>query len=295
MSRFKTIRHWGEYVLLRAVLALVARLTPATASRVAARAAAVLHPFTGSRRRVAESNLLLSGIAADAAAARRLARASARHFAMAMVESLKAPAFFADRPWQAYIELQAHPRALALLRDPCQGVIVVSAHLGYWEIGAYLLATLKPALVAVRPMNNPLTDRLISERTHRSRMETVPARGAAAPRLIRAVRAGMALDLLMDQHARHGGMLIPFFGKPASTHTSPARFHLMTGAPILMVTCVRTGVLRGRMDVAAPLVHAPTDNREADVRTILTALTAQLESAIRGHPDQYLWAHRRWR
>jgi lauroyl/myristoyl acyltransferase len=45
----------------------------------------------------------------------------------------------------------------------------------------------------------------------------------------------------------------------------------------------------------APIIHKSTGNRENDIREILEKLTAELEHAIRQNPEQYLWAHRRWK
>jgi KDO2-lipid IV(A) lauroyltransferase len=39
----------------------------------------------------------------------------------------------------------------------------------------------------------------------------------------------------------------------------------------------------------------PTGDKEGDVRAILERLNAELERVIREAPEQYLWAHRRWR
>ena len=42
-------------------------------------------------------------------------------------------------------------------------------------------------------------------------------------------------------------------------------------------------------------MHEPTGDRDADVRAVMEAMNRQLERVIRSYPEQYVWAHRRWR
>jgi len=90
-------------------------------------------------------------------------------------------------------------------------------------------------------------------------------------------------------------MMVDFFGVPASTHTSPALLHLVTRAPLSFGYCLRTGRMAYKMVALAPIRHEPTGNKEKDVRAVLQTIHRCLEDAIRAHPEQYLWAHRRWR
>ena len=57
------------------------------------------------------------------------------------------------------------------------------------------------------------------------------------------LRKGEALALLTDQHAFSRGMMVDFFGHPASTHTTAAMLHLVTRAPLTFAWCRRTGVM----------------------------------------------------
>ena len=101
--------------------------------------------------------------------------------------------------------------------------------------------------------------------------------------------------VLADQHAREHAETIEFFGRPAATYTSPARLHAISGAPVIVGTCIRTGLMKYRLQLSKPLSCRKTGHRRADLRSVLQAITAELEQAIRRHPEQYLWSHRRWR
>ena len=121
------------------------------------------------------------------------------------------------------------------------------------------------------------------------------SRGEGPSQLVAALKGGAMVALLTDQHARLRGMQVPFFGVPASTHTVAARLHLLTGAPLVFGYTLRTGPMRSRIVAEDPIEIARTGDRDTDVRAILTTVAARLEAAIRRHPEQYLWSHRRWR
>ena len=104
------------------------------------------------------------------------------------------------------------------------------------------------------------------------------------------------MTLVMDQHAgKKQGVTVDFMGRPASTHTSPARLHLKTGAPILAGAFIRDGAFRYRMVTGEPIRFAPSGHKERDVADLLAVINQRLETVIRRYPEQYLWAHKRWR
>jgi KDO2-lipid IV(A) lauroyltransferase len=114
-------------------------------------------------------------------------------------------------------------------------------------------------------------------------------------RFVSVLKRGEALAVLIDQHGGTRGLPTEFFGTETPTHTVAARLHRLTGSPICFGYCIRTGLMRFKLTMPKPIVRAPTDNKAEDVRAIIEMLNRELEQAIRQHPDQYLWAHRRWR
>jgi len=140
-----------------------------------------------------------------------------------------------------------------------------------------------------------LTDRLIKKRQPRHRFSLTPKYNTDIRRLLATLGEGHILALMTDQHARKNGMMVDFFGIPAATYTSAALLHLVTGTPLCFGYCARTGVMKYRIVAGPPIKVEPTGNKEGDIRRILESIHGQLESAIRDYPEQYLWAHRRWR
>ena len=101
-----------------------------------------------------------------------------------------------------------------------------------------------------------------------------------------------AMTILMDQHASpRRAVRCDFLGRPAWTFTTAARLAIRYGRPIVVGSFVRTGPFRYRLVGGEPIVFAPDANLEEAV----ALLNARLGEAIRQYPEQYLWAHRRWR
>ena len=297
MSRpLRHIRHLGEMALVYPALAVIDRLPPATAARLAGGLGALAYAADTARRNTACENIRRSGIAADETEVRRIAKASFRHFAGVIVDSLKSDQLLALDQWRTRVRMDIDPACMRVLEDDGKGLILASGHLGNWEIAAQFLSTIKPVVGITRRMNNPHADRLMQKRKPRHRFRLTPKHDADTTRFLSAIGQGEALALLVDQYAPvKRGMMIDFFGTPASTHTSPALLHLITRAPLCFGYCVKTGPDRFLFKAPPPLESPRTGNRQADVRAVLEHLTRQLETAIRQYPEQYLWAHRRWR
>lgn len=287
-------RFIAEYGAVGPALFLLDRLPFGAAAAIGRSIADAWYACDRKRRKTAIGNIELSGIASDRAEAREIARASFRHMAMVVVESLKS-SFTVEQKAPEGIDLQIPPATMEALRDPGMGVILASGHIGNWEVAAQALSGIKPVTGITRRMNNPYVNRLMERRKPRNRFELTPKHDNDKGRFLSVLRRGEILALLTDQHARDRGMMIDFFGRGASTHTSPALLHLVTRAPICFGYCIRTNPMKFKMIADEPLRFEPSGNREADTREILTTIAGKLESAIRAYPDQYLWAHRRWR
>ncbi|MBN1556581.1 MAG: lysophospholipid acyltransferase family protein [Lentisphaerae bacterium] len=285
-----------EYIGARCAMAVVDSLSLPAAERVARGVADAWFALGRSRRRIAIRNILRAGITADPRRAAAIARASFRHFGYILAESLKSGEVFTETNWRDRMELQIHPDTMALFETPDRGVILVSGHFGNWELAAQLLSHVKPLVGVTRRMNNPLADRLVQKRKPRNRFSLTPKHDTDIRRLIGTLKDGHILALMIDQHApRERGIPAEFFGHPASTHRSAALLHLVTGAPLCFAYSVRLGLMRYRLVAEAPLTFTSTGDKEADTRCILETLNRRLEAAIRANPEQYLWAHRRWK
>lgn len=295
LSLGKRLRYALEYLGLRAGHALV-RAIPLNASIALAGALADLSFACMPRRRAtAIENIRKAGIAPDATSASRLARASFRHFAILMVESIVAESRITADNWAQFIDVSEAGPLMDLVRVPEQSLIVATAHFGNWEVAGQVMSQFKPLAAVARRMNNPYSNGIVQGRKTGHAFRTILREDAKGSALLGVLRGGQLLAMLIDQHARYRGMLIPFLGRPAATNTSAAILHLRSGVPLCFAYCVRLGPLRYKLVCPHVFRRGESGQGEDGILTVMEGITRMLEEAIRRHPEQYLWAHRRWR
>lgn len=221
---------------------------------------------------------------------RRVGRQSFQHLGMNLVEAC---VFFFRPPAVLLSGVEFH--GAGLLRDAAaegRGVLLLTAHLGNWELlaASHVLAG-PPLSVVVRPLDSPVLDRVVSRFRLRGGVELIPKRRGLRG-VLDALRRGRMVGLLLDQNASRGeGVFAPLFGVPASTSRSLALLALRTGAPVMPVFIRREPDGRHRVDVE-PRVDAPA---ERSVQAYTTVFNQVIERAIRRSPEQWFWMHDRWK
>ena len=119
-------------------------------------------------------------------------------------------------------------------REAGRGVLVATAHLGNWELSAFAHALMTaPMNVVVRPLDNPLIDRMVERRRTLSGNRTIGKKDFARA-ILKALAANQAVGILIDQNAAvDSGVFVDFFGVPASAGTGFAKFAAHSGATVI--------------------------------------------------------------
>lgn len=285
-------RHYFEYLALRFGVGVLALLSLEQCDRLATLLGKIAFASMNKRRDIACENIRRANITQKETEVRRIAQASMTHFLQVAMSSLQETS---GKTHPYTITEQIAPEAREALASNKKGVLLCSGHLGNWEVGLRLIAKQFPILGIARKMNNPLSDAFMQRRENQN-IEITPKHDPDVGRLLRALTEGRNLGLLFDQHASgNRGVMVPFFGIPAATYSSPAMLHLTTNAPICFCNCIRTGKTSFTLRADKPVSFERTGNRKEDTTTILTELHSKLEAAIRDTPEQYLWSHRRWK
>ena len=172
-----------------------------------------------------------------------------------------------------------------------KGVIVVTPHIGCWEMVGQYVASRMPITVMYRtPKIRVLEPLMRIGRSRGSAMKGIPADLRGVRALLKALKRGEAIGLLPDQVPGIGeGEWVEFFGRPAYTMTLVGRIAEQTGAPVLLCCAERLPRGRGYRFVAEPML-APRPPESA-----VRALNRSLERLIRRHPEQYLWGYNRYK
>lgn len=308
-ERSPATRHHAEMALYRVVRGAI-RALPHAGARSLGRGMGDLFYLTGSRRRrIALSNLEIAFPELDAEARRDLARESFRHLGMVLADTLSATRFdLAGLCRRLTLEDWEHLRAAReASREESAGrrgggLLVVSGHLGCWEVAAWVSgAYFGPLNVVIRPLDNPLLDAELAAIRGRFGNRMIPKRGALRG-MIQALGAGGLVGILIDQRVEpRDGIRLPFFGQPALTSPLLAHLSLRNRTPVVPIFCHPEPGGRYRFVVRPPI--APPDpgsssgKRESEEvsRMLTQRYIAVVEEEIRAHPTTWMWVHQRWR
>lgn len=176
-----------------------------------------------------------------------------------------------------------------------RGVIVVSGHLGNWEIGgAAVVARGCPMDIVVARQRNEFFDRYLTRSRERLGFGIIP-RGEARSGVLKSLGEGRAVGIMGDQDARAAGVFADFFGRPASTARGPALLAMRSGAEVVTLFSIRLPGWKPRYRVHIESLPAVSGDRDEAVAGLTQAFTARIEERVREFPGQYLWLHRRWK
>lgn len=273
-----------EYWLARFVLGSVA-LCP-TLARVYLKLLDLAIPRW---RRAAVRNLEIAGIGHAGADADSLIDGMFRSIARMLVTFARFPSMNRENigKWIRYEGLDNFQKALGRGR----GVLVATAHLGNWELSAFAHAMMTaPMDVVVRPLDNARVDALVERRRSLSGNHIISKRDAARE-ILRALKSGGAVGILVDQNAViEEGVFVDFFGTAACAGAGFAKVAHHSGAAV-----VPGYALWSEQERRYVLRFDPEIPMSGDVREDTQRIHSHLENVIRRHPDQYLWIHKRWK
>ena len=171
-----------------------------------------------------------------------------------------------------------------------RGIILLTPHLGCFEITAQYCASKRPITVLYRRSKQAWLAPLV-EAGRGANLKLAPADLSGVRRLLKALKNGETIGLLPDQAPGQGeGIWAPCFGRPAYTMTLAARL-ADTGAAVLMIYAERLAWGRGYH------VHVQALSRplEGDLAARTAQINGEIENLIRQCPGQYLWAYNRYK
>ena len=179
------------------------------------------------------------------------------------------------------------------LQDGGKGVLVLTAHLGHWDLLACSAAQSGIELsVVTRSIKASWLNRFWMEQRGSCGVRLLPE-GGGATSILRALRNNEVVAMVLDQH-EPGGLVLPFLGRPAATGTALARVALRTGSPVVPIFLFRSGT-GYEVVIQEPISRPQTGDPESDIVEYTKLFLETLESTIRLAPEQWLWLHRRWK
>ena len=247
--------------------------------------------FYASRRKVALKNLDRTyGNALSEDEKWSIARNSFRNTALSFVDLLliKKTLAHAERDFKL-TGLENLEQAFA--RE--KGVILVISHLGSWEYLAMLpYLTHRRWSVVVKKIKNPFLDKKLDSLRGLTRLNPVPKKGSIRA-ILQELRNNDGIAILIDQWAGPEGVWQDFFGHATSTTTIPARLAKRTECALLPAYCIRLG--KRKFEIQLHNAFDPEEIKALSESEITKKLNHWLEKQILKYPEQWFWAHKRWK
>jgi len=290
----KRMRYALEAKALRGMI-LLARLLPRRALLALGSGLGTLWYLLDARhRRVAMQNLASAfGESLDRRDARQIVRRCWRHYGRTLFDVL---AF--DRFSSASVGTLVHYEGLEHIRAAYargRGVLLFSAHYGHWELTALMQGHLgMPLTMVTRPLDNPALEAELARLRSQSGNAILHRRNAVRE-MLKTLRRGGGVAILIDQDAHGGGVFVPFFGRASSTTPTLATLALRTGAAVIPTFSIPLADGSYRVIYGEEVEIRDTGDHDADVVRITAECTAVIERWVRQHPELWLWMHRRWK
>ncbi len=283
------------YVAVRILICVVQAMPIETGHGLARLLARLFCDVLHIRSRVVDENLAHAFPEMSPAERSDLTRRMWEHLFLLVLEVAHTPRKIHETNWREYVVLK---NEAALVRDLIDDrpLLIVSAHLGNFEVGGYVLGILGfPTYTVARTLDNPYLDRFVNEFRGRTGQHIIPKNGGF-DQITRVLAGGGTMTFLADQYAGPKGCWVEFFGRPASAHKAIALLALDNNARMSVSSSLRLGrPMHFKLLNYATIDPHEVGNSVGTVRDLTQWYTARLEELIRRAPDQYWWLHRRWK
>jgi KDO2-lipid IV(A) lauroyltransferase len=181
------------------------------------------------------------------------------------------------------------------LIDEQKSGIVLSAHLGNWELLAHYFAIKGYSVnVIARRIRMEQFERFL-DRIRKTHKVNILYRDVSAKEAISLLKKNEFIGVMPDQDMDSvSGVFVDFFGRPAYTPNGPAILNLLTGAPIIPCFILRKN-FGHEIVIEEPIELSNTGARDKDILENTQRYTKVIEGYIRRFPTQWVWFHNRWK
>ena len=175
-----------------------------------------------------------------------------------------------------------------------KGVILISPHIGNWELLVPYLSSKYPATFLYRPPNVSSVEGFMVKSRNRFGGDSAPTDNCGVRKLMKALAKNHVSVILPDQDpGKTGGEYAPFFDRPVRTMTLLSKLVKKTQCQTLCAVMKRQPGLNGGFELH--LFESPDGIDDCDSLVATTALNKAVEQCIEIAPTQYLWCYKRYR
>jgi KDO2-lipid IV(A) lauroyltransferase len=188
-------------------------------------------------------------------------------------------------------------KILERLKKSGKPVLIITGHIGNWELLAAAAAHKGyPSTVIARRQNNSWLNNKIIKLRSKWKVETILRdEPGSSRRILSILKSGGFLATLMDQDTKIESVFVDFFGRKAYTPSGPAAISLRSGCEVVIAYIHRNSLLKHIVKFKYVEPITPTGFRDIDIVNRTHQFTSLLEEAIKEHPEQWVWMHKRWK
>ncbi|MCC6811817.1 MAG: lysophospholipid acyltransferase family protein [Deltaproteobacteria bacterium] len=255
------------------------------------------------RRRLGDRQLAMCFPDWSAAERRRVLKACYQNLATTVIEGGLLHQLAQEGPRTTLPPVFAHEgfENFEKARALGKGTLIVTAHIGNWELLGVLYSLMGVKLnIVARDIKNKSANKLWISLRESSGLKQISAkrRQGGLKQMLQALKNNEGVAIVLDQNmAADKGVFVQFFGKPACTLDLVAVLAKRTGAAVVVCFTHRRPDGTHYTKILPPLEweFVASDDPHADVVHNTQRYTSLIEAAVREHPEQWLWLHRRWK
>ena len=239
-----------------------------------------------NERKLLRTNLTIAFPKKTSSQRARIARASVSHLIYASFAFARAA-----RDPSRILELMTYDEEKLAAFQNAGGAILISPHLGHWEVGhlAVNLLGMQTVTVSRKHRYDEVENFLKTARTCTGAQMVYQA--GAVRGMLKGLRAGHKIFILVDQNIRprDGGVYAPFFGLPATVSRAPASLAAKAAGGVWLGACLLEPDGKFRL-TCRKIDLLGSESDEAAMAQVNSAT----EAIVREFPEQYLWWYKRW-
>ncbi len=289
-------RNYIEYLLFKLAYSLLSLLPFGLLRRLCIIAAHIACSL-GMRKRVVEVNLLTAfGETLSGKEITVMVRRCYEELGCTIAEIIKSESIVENSGEHSIHGLEILRRE----HDSGKGVMVLTAHLGNFLAGGYILGNMGIHLNVVgKPLHNPLLNEEFNKIREKYQNRLILISGArndpaGGYRIFKTLKRGEIVVIVNDQDAGPDGYFGRFFGTQSSIPSGPARFAFRTGSTVTTGFAERH---EGKvaMEIQEPIDYSQAGSDEEAEKIILDEYSRRLEEKVRRSPELYFWFHKKWK
>ncbi len=187
---------------------------------------------------------------------------------------------------------------LEAARSAGKGLVIVTGHIGNWDIAGALLGHMNLPLHAVADRFEPerMND-LINGAREKHGIHILYLDTGSLKQMFMALKRNEIVMLLFDRPQPEDGVAVQFFGETAYLPPGPAAITIKTGAALMTGYALRDPgdkTFSGRFEEPIEYKHLLTGDKEADIQRVTQEMVNRFERIIREHPEQWYMFREMW-